>query len=315
METTVKTAPITNRYEFVLLFDVVNGNPNGDPDAGNAPRTDAETGHGLVTDVCLKRKIRDYVALAHSDEDGFGIFIRQRANLNTAIAKAHEETGGMPPFDSKAKRWKTVVEKVGKAAAWMCQNFYDVRTFGSVMSTGPNAGQIRGPVQLAFGHSVDRIAVKEIGMTRVAVSDNSIKGADVGSTDFAKWEKEQPEDQLRTMGSKSIVPYGLYRSHGFVSAALAPSTGFSEDDLQVLWQALANMFEHDRSAARGEMATRKLFVFKHASKLGNAPAHKLFDLIRIERIDDSKPPRAFSDYKVTVDREGLPDGVQLTEMV
>lgn len=314
------STPITKRYDFVLLFDVINGNPNGDPDAGNAPRIDPETGHGLVSDVCVKRKIRDFVALMQRNADGsalpgYSIFIQSATNLNVRIAQAHEATGGMPPWNDKDKRWVATVEKVGKAAAWMCQNFFDVRCFGAVMSTGPNAGQVRGPVQVAFSRSIDPIVPLEQSITRMAVADNSVKGKSVGSTEFAKWQGEQPEDTLRTMGRKEIIPYGLYRCHGFVNPHLAAQTGFSQEDLGLLWQALLNMFEQDRSAARGEMATRRLFVFEHESALGNAPAHRLFDRVRFERKDKNKPARAFSDYEQldAAALKDLPKGVQCVE--
>lgn len=309
------------RLDFVLLFDVKGGNPNGDPDAGNAPRIDPETGHGIVSDVCLKRKIRNYVAQTRRDDDGnvaagYRIFVQDRVNLNTAIAEAHEATGGMPPWNSKDRRWVPTVEKVGKASAWMCQQYYDVRSFGAVMSTGPNAGQVRGPVQLAFSRSVDPILPLEISITRCAVADNDIKGPKIGSADFRKWQQEQPEDQLRTMGRKEIIPYALYRCHGFINPFLAGQTGFSRADLDLLWEALKNMFEHDRSAARGEMTAQKLFVFEHASPLGSAPAHRLFERVQVKRKNADAPPRAFSDYHIDpAPLRDLPEGVTLHELL
>jgi CRISPR-associated protein Csd2 len=332
--------PIANRYDFVFLFDVKNGNPNGDPDAGNAPRIDDE-GYGLVTDVCLKRRVRNYVQVKFDDKSPNAIFVKHGTNLNTLIARAHEETGGMPPF--KNGGWEAVAKKVGKAGAWLCQNYCDIRTFGGVLSTGPKAGQIRGPVQFAFARSVERIPWREVGITRGAVADNTIKGENVGSIDFKKWEEEQPEDKLRTMGRKSIVFYGLYRMHGFVSAALAKTTGFSDDDLNALWDALCgrhdqespigpSMFDFDRSTSKGEMAARKLIVFKHVgtntnseqkareAALGCAPSHRLFESVKVERTekakkDPEKATKAFSDYVVTVDRTGVPAGVEVMDLI
>lgn len=279
---------INNRYEFVYLFDATNSNPNGDPDAGNLPRIDPETSHGLVTDVCLKRKIRNYVAMNNSDNEGFGIYITEKAILNNKHRGAYKELG----LDEK----KGTSENVNSARDWMCRNFYDVRTFGAVMSTGVNCGQVRGPVQLAFATSVDPIFPLEISITRMAVTN----------------EKDLKKE--RTMGRKHIVPYGLYRMHGYISAKLAEQTGFNSDDLELFWQALQNMFEHDRSAARGEIVARELYVFKHSSEMGNASAHKLFELIKVKRIDDKKPARAFSDYQVEVS-DKVPDGVELTKVI
>lgn len=304
--------PIRNRYDFVLLFDVIQGNPNGDPDAGNQPRIDPETAHGIVTDVALKRKIRNFVALAKPDA-GYEIYVKERAILNqqheraylaldlkTAKSEAAEVDAAESKDDRKKKREKPKrdsAENVEKARQWMCRNFFDVRTFGAVMSTGVNCGQVRGPVQIAFASSCDAVLTLEHSITRMAVTTEK--------------EAEDQSGENRTMGRKNTIPYGLYRAHGFVSAALAAQTGFSEEDLELLWKALEQMFEHDRSAARGEMATRGLYVFKHDSHLGNAPAHKLFERIRIERLDKTKPPRSFDDYAVTVDRDGLPPGVTL----
>lgn len=281
---------ITNRYEFVLLFDVENGNPNGDPDAGNMPRIDPETGHGLVTDVCLKRKIRNYVSLAKEDAEGFKIYIQEKAVLNRTndlAYKAYE-------LKSEAKKLPKKLEDAQKVTGWMCSNFYDIRSFGAVMTTEVNCGQVRGPVQLAFAKSVDPIVPQEISITRMAVTN------------------EKDLEKERTMGRKHIVPYGLYISHGFISAHLAEKTDFSEEDLSLFWDALINMFEHDRSAARGMMSSRKLFVFKHENKMGNAPAHKLFDLINIKRAEGSNgPARSFKDYSVNVGQ--VPKGVILEE--
>ncbi len=270
---------IANRYEFVLLFDVENGNPNGDPDAGNMPRIDPETGHGLVTDVCLKCKIRNHVALAMEGTEGFKIYIQEKAVLN----RTNEEAYLAYDMKPEAKKLPKKVEDALKVTGWMCANFFDIRTFGAVMTTEVNCGQVRGPVQLAFAKSVEPIIPQEISITRMAVTN------------------EKDLEKERTMGRKHIVPYGLYVAHGFVSAPLADKTGFSEDDLNLLWDALANMFEHDRSAARGLMSSRRLIVFKHENKLGNAPAHKLFDLVQVKRADGSSgPARSFADYTVTV---------------
>lgn len=283
-------AAIPNRYEFVLLFDVQNGNPNGDPDAGNMPRIDPETGHGFVTDVCLKRKIRNYVALAKEDAAGFNIYVQEKAVLNQTNELAYKA------FDLKpeAKRLPKKIEDAQKVTGWMCANFYDIRSFGAVMTTEVNCGQVRGPVQLAFAKSVEPILPQEVSITRMAVTN------------------EKDLEKERTMGRKHIVPYGLYVAQGFISASLAEKTGFSDDDLNVLWDALINMFEHDRSAARGVMSSQKLFVFRHESKIGNAPAHKLFDLIDIQRNDRTAgPARSFKDYNVTVGT--APAGVEIIE--
>jgi CRISPR-associated protein Csd2 len=284
--------PITRRYDFALLFDVVNGNPNGDPDAGNSPRIDPETGNGLVTDVCLKRKIRNFVCLAKPGEPGYDIYVKEKAVLNRQHQRAYDALG----LKADAKG----AEKAGqidKTRAWMCQTFFDIRMFGAVMSTDINCGQVRGPVQLAFARSVDPIAPLEQSITRMAVTN------------------ERDVEKERTMGRKEIVPYGLYVAHGFISPHLAEDTGFSQEDLDLLWRALQFMFESDRSAARGEMASQKLIVFEHESALGNAPAHRLFDRIKIARKDPSAPPRAFSDYDVTIDHESLPPGVAIHEVL
>lgn len=315
--------PIQNRYEFLCLFDCENGNPNGDPDAGNAPRIDPEDMRGLVSDVALKRRIRNYVNMARGNTMPNAIFVEHATNLNTKIARAHEETGGMPPWDSKGKKWKSTRDKAKSAAKWLCDNFYDVRAFGGVLSTGPNAGQVRGPIQVAFARSLDPILPMDASITRMAVADNEIKGRDVGSKEFLEWEKQQPEDELRTMGRKSLIPYGLYVARGFISAFLAAGTGFSEDDLSLLWEALLKMYEHDRSASKGLMSVREpIFVFKHVGtdsdekqrvqqgKLGCAPAHKLFDLVEVEKREGVKEPRSFKDYGLTFHKTRLPKGVR-----
>lgn len=285
---------ISNRYEFVLLFDVENGNPNGDPDAGNTPRVDPETGHGLVTDVCLKRKIRNHVALAKEGKEGFQIYIQEKSILNDTNERAYKAYDLKP----ESKKLPKNVADAQKVTGWMCANFFDIRAFGAVMTTDVNCGQVRGPIQIAFAKSVEPIFAQEISITRMAVT--------------TKAEAEKQQGDNRTMGRKHIVPYGLYVAHGFISAPLAEKTGFSEDDLKLLWEALTNMFEHDRSAARGMMSSRKLFVFKHDNKMGNAPAHKLFDLIIIERSAGSTgPARSFKDYTVSIGT--VPAGVTLDE--
>lgn len=291
---------IAHRYEFVYLFDVTNGNPNGDPDAGNLPRLDPETNRGLVTDVCLKRKIRNFVALEKEDAPGYAIYMQEKAILNNQHQKAWEARG--IPADAKEgfKKLPKDEAKAREITAWMCGNFFDVRTFGAVMTTGVNAGQVRGPVQLAFATSVEPVLPLEVSITRMAVTTEK--------------EAEAQSGDNRTMGRKHILPYGLYRAHGFVSAKLAERTGFSDDDLQLLWRALVNMFEHDRSAARGEMAARKLVVFEHEHAMGNAPAHVLFDTVKVERTDGGNgPARSFADYRVSVDANALPSGVGVRE--
>ncbi|HEV7589719.1 MAG TPA: type I-C CRISPR-associated protein Cas7/Csd2 [Longimicrobium sp.] len=300
MPTTTTAAPISRRYDFVLLFDVTNGNPNGDPDAGNAPRIDPETGHGLVTDVCIKRKIRNFVSLVKSDpstgqpEPGYDIYVKERAILNHQHRRAYEALG--LKMDAKGADKSANVDR---ARAWMCQTFFDIRMFGAVMSTEVNAGQVRGPVQMAFARSIDPITALEQSITRMAVTTER--------------ESADQEGGNRTMGRKEIVPYGLYRAHGFVSPHLAAQTGFSEGDLELVWQALGQMFEIDRSAARGEMTTRALYVFEHESALGNAPAHRLFERVTINRRDESRPARVYADYDVTFDGAGLPAGVRVHE--
>ena len=290
---------IQNRYDFVLLFDVQDGNPNGDPDAGNLPRVDAETGCGLVTDVCLKRKIRNFVGLTQGEQPPFEIYIKEKAVLNSTHERAYKAIGKADELegDKKDKKRKGSADAVNKARAWICQTFYDVRTFGAVMSTGVNCGQVRGPVQLTFARSIDPVIAAEHAITRMAVATED--------------EAEKQSGDNRTMGRKFTVPYGLYRAHGFISAHLAEQTGFSEDDLKLFWQALMNMFEHDRSAARGQMSTRGLYVFRHDSKLGNAPAHELFERINVKQKPGTIAARAFSDYEVTVKQDDLPGGVTL----
>lgn len=284
---------IANRYEFVLLFDVTNGNPNGDPDAGNLPRLDPETNQGLVTDVCLKRKIRNYVALEKEEDAGYAIYMQEKSVLNNQHKKAYDAL----EIKHEAKKLPKEAEKARALTEWMCKNFFDVRTFGAVMTTEVNSGQVRGPVQMAFASSVDPVVPMEVSITRMAVTN------------------ERDLEKERTMGRKHIVPYGLYRAHGYISAKLAERTGFSEDDLDLLWRALINMFEHDRSAARGEMSSRKLVVFKHDHPMGNAPAHLLFDSVKVERVEgeEDTPARHFSDYRVSIDAEALPAGVSVDE--
>lgn len=282
-------AEINNRIDFVYLFDVQDGNPNGDPDAGNLPRVDAETGMGLVTDVCLKRKVRNYVQVAKYLSDGYDIFIKEKAVLNSEIDKAHD--------DEDVKKAK---DKTAAARLFMCKNYYDIRTFGAVMSTGKNAGQVRGPIQFTFARSIDPIATAEHSITRMAVATEK--------------EAEKQNGDNRTMGRKATVPYGLYVCHGFISASLAKQTGFSEEDLELFFEALKNMFDVDRSAARGLMSAQKLIVFRHDSVLGNAPANKLFDLVKIKKNTEAAP-RSFSDYVVSIDKDSVPNGVTVEELI
>lgn len=312
---------LENRYDFVVIFDVAKGNPNGDPDAGNMPRLDPETNHGLVSDVSLKRKVRNYIDLAKSGAPGFNIYVQESSILNEQHRKAYVD---LRPDDPKAAKNAKLNPKDDTEAAklkdFMCANFFDVRTFGAVMSTGINCGQVRGPVQFTFGQSVEPIVPQEISITRMAATSEKEKAAQSEGSD------DNQRTENRTMGRKHIVPYGLYRAHGFVSAKLSERTGFSESDLEILLEAAENMFEHDRSAARGEMAVRKLILFKHASALGNAPAHALFDRVKIGRnidgafraigdnaIDNRPPARGFGDYAITIDRNGLPEGVEIIE--
>lgn len=287
------STPIKNRYEFVLFYEVENGNPNGDPDAGNMPRIDPETGYGIVTDVCLKRKIRNYVELALGDATGFMIYVKENTPLNAQHRKAYVASGIEVP---KKGEGKVDLKTIDTVRRWMCQNFYDVRAFGAVMTTEVNCGQVRGPIQINFSRSIDPIVQQEVTITRVTVT-------------------RETEEKTREIGRKHIVPYGLYRVEGYVSAKLAndetKGTGFSEEDLQLFWDALVNMFEHDHSASRGKMTARKLFIFKHDSELGNAPAQQLFDLVQVERLQPSQPPRSFADYKIHIG--SAPAGVTLIE--
>jgi CRISPR-associated protein Csd2 len=317
---------IQNRYEFLYLFDCENGNPNGDPDAGNSPRIDPEDMHGLVSDVAIKRRVRNYIQTAFGNEAPNAIFVEHATNLNKPITASHVATNGAPSGGANRNQ-------VRNARNWMCQQFFDVRTFGAVMSTGANAGQVRGPVQVAFSRSIDPILPMDASITRMAVAEK-VAGANTVA-DFEKWENEQEEDKLRTMGRKALIPYGLYVAKGFVSANLAAGTGFSDDDLAQLWLALVNMWDHDRSASKGVMACRGLYVFKHVgtdtdekqrvrqAMLGCAPAHRLLDfstpnrtldnaIIEIGRSGNSAgSPRSFADYTVTVNRDRLPSGVDL----
>ncbi|MDP3837511.1 MAG: type I-C CRISPR-associated protein Cas7/Csd2 [Methylococcales bacterium] len=283
---------LNNRYEFVLLFDIKDGNPNGDPDAGNMPRLDPETNQGLVTDVCLKRKIRNYVELTQGDNEGYAIYMQEKAVLNDQHKKAYTKL----KLESVPKKLPKKDEDAKALTKFMCDHFFDVRTFGAVMSTDVNAGTVRGAVQLAFARSIDPVFPQEISITRMAVTN------------------EKDVEKERTMGRKHIIPYGLYRVHGFISAALAEKTGFSEEDLELLWKSLAEMFEHDHSAARGEMASQKLIIFKHADKLGSAPAHKLFDLIKVTAKNPDIPARHFSDYNVEINPENVSiNGVEIID--
>lgn len=286
---------LKNRYEFVYFFDVENGNPNGDPDAGNFPRIDPETNYGIVTDVCLKRKVRNFFQI--KCKKGYDIFVKQRIPLNPLIAEGCEAIG-LPTYQNKDGKWDTASAKkrsqadIEKIQLWLCERYFDIRAFGGVLSTGPNAGQIRGPIQLSFSKSIEPIIPREITITRV--------------TDVDKEEGE--------MGRKAIVPYGLYRTEGYISAHLANQTRFSEQDMELFWDALINMFEHDHSSARGKMSARKLFIFKHSTALGNAPAHKLFDTIEVKHLkEDKAPSRKFEDYKIIVHKDKVPDTVEIIE--
>jgi len=315
---------LSHRHDFVLIFDVTNGNPNGDPDAGNLPRLDPETNHGLVTDVSLKRKIRNYVDLARTGETGHHIYVQEGAILNEKHRQAYI---ALRPDDAKAKKDAKLNPKDDVEATalrdFMCKNFFDVRTFGAVMSTGVNCGQVKGPVQMTFAGSVEPVLPVEISITRMAATNEAEQKKRAEGA-----EESDSRIDNRTMGRKHIVPYGLYVAHGFISAKFAERTGFSEADLDLLFEALANMFEHDRSAARGEMTTRKLIAFRHANALGNAPAHALFDRVRIGRNVDGEfrelddrglgnlgPARRFGDYVINIDRDGLPEGVEILELL
>jgi len=282
---------LDRRYEFVLYYDVQNGNPNGDPDAGNMPRIDPETSKGIVTDVCIKRKVRNYVELAKKTEKGFKIYVTEGAVLNEKNKEAYLVNELKPV----SKKLPTEIEDAMKVTQFMTDNFYDIRAFGAVMTTEINCGQVRGPVQFGFSRSIDPIVQQDVTITRMAVTN------------------EKDRDKERTMGRKHIVPYALYRMEGYVSAPFAQKTGFGEDDLELLWESLENMFEHDHSAARGNMSTRKLIVFKHESELGNAPAHKLFGLLKEEKRNAEMPPRAFDDYEIKIEKSGIPAGVEIIE--
>ena len=290
---------IKNRYDFVVLFEVENGNPNGDPDAGNMPRIDLDTNQGIVTDVCLKRKIRNYVETAKEDEDGYRIYIKERVPLNRNDAEAYESLG-IDKKNVKAKK-KENEDLDLQIRDFMCKEFYDIRTFGAVMTTfvkdNLNCGQVRGPVQFGFAKSIDPIVPQEVTITRVAITtENDAQGKNT------------------EMGRKHVVPYGLYRVEGYVSANLARKvTGFDEDDLELLWEAIINMFELDRSAARGNMAVRKLIIFKHSNEIGKAPAFQLFDKVCVKRKDETKPARCYSDYEVTINKEDIPEGIECIE--
>jgi len=287
---------LNRRYDFVLLFDVKDGNPNGDPDAGNLPRLDAETGHGLMTDVALKRKVRNFVGMVHDEKPPFEIYVKERAILNKTHERAYEGIGKADLLKGDDKKRKGG-DAVSEARDWMCRNFFDVRTFGAVMSLGVNCGQVRGPVQMTFARSIEPIVALEHSITRMAVATEA--------------EAEKQSGDNRTMGRKHTVPYGLYRSHGFVSSFLARQTGYSAEDLELTLKALEQMFEHDRSAARGQMATRGLYVFEHDSELGNAPAHALFDRLMVAPTAPGMPARDFGAYAVTFDGQALDVGQAL----
>lgn len=286
--------PLANRCDFLFFFDVENGNPNGDPDADNAPRIDPDTNHGLVTDVCLKRKVRNYVDLIYDDRPGRAIYVQERVVLNQRNQRAYDALGLKP----EPKKLPKDADKAAALTRWMCDTYYDVRSFGAVMSTEINCGQVRGPVQFSFANSIDPIFPLDVAITRMAVTN------------------EKDADRERTMGRKFIVPYGLYRMEGYVSAALAARTGFSDADLDLLFEALTGAFEHDRSAARGTMCARKLIVFRHDNKLGRAPAHTLFERVEVaRRIPDDRQSRRFSDYEITIDDADMPDGVTIEPLI
>jgi CRISPR-associated protein Csd2 len=313
---------LSKRHDFVLIFDVTNGNPNGDPDSGNMPRMDPETGHGLVSDVSLKRKIRNYVDLARTGQDGHHIYVQEGSILNDKHRQAYR---ALRPGDAKVDKDPKLNPKDDAEAIklrdFMCANFFDVRTFGAVMSTGVNCGQVKGPVQITFATSVEPIMPSEISITRMAATNEAEK------KQKAEGDDSDDRKENRTMGRKHIVPYGLYVAYGFISAKFAERTGFSEDDLSLLTEALTSMFEHDHSAARGQMSTRKLILFRHDNALGNAPAHQLFDIVKIgrsvggefreidTRLDNIPPARKFGDYAVQIDSAALPDGVEIVEVL
>ena len=300
MNTPTKTE-LKNRYEFVLLYDIENGNPNGDPDAGNMPRIDPETGFGIVTDVCLKRKIRNYIELLKQDEAGYKIYVKEGVPLNTQHKVAYINADiPVPQNDKERTSIRNDIEKINRLRLFMCQNFFDIRAFGAVMNTDVPAGIVRGPVQINFSRSIEPIVQQEVTITRVTVT-------------------REGEDKITEIGRKHIVPYALYRVEGYISAKLANNetkgTGFSEEDLELLWDALINMFEHDHSAARGKMTTRKLFIFKHESELGNAPSHKLFELITVVKKNANNISRSYDDYNIQIEKSALPKGVSLIERV
>lgn len=319
---------IQNRYEFLYLFDCENGNPNGDPDAGNSPRIDPEDMHGLVSDVALKRRVRNFVMERFENSSPNAIYVEHSTNLNKPIALAHEKANGAVPKDGKPTKKQTL-----DARSWMCQNFFDIRTFGAVLSTGANAGQVRGPVQFAFARSIDPVMPLDLSITRMAKTptEKEIK-SDATYQQHVEWEEKAPEDSLRTMGRKALIPYGLYVAKGFISANLAKGTGFSDDDLKNFWEALANMYDHDRSASKGFMSRRGLYVFKHVgtdtneerrvqqAKLGCAPAQALLDLGKVIEIckneetmksDNMISPRKYRHYKINIHKGRIPAGVEL----
>jgi CRISPR-associated protein Csd2 len=315
--------PLANRYDIVFLFDVINGNPNGDPDAGNLPRMDPETNIGLVSDVSLKRKIRNFTELARGDQPGYRIYVQEGSILNEKHREAYKAVRAGNDKVAKEKSLNPQNDDEAKALTrFMCDNFFDVRTFGAVMSTGINAGQVRGPVQVAFARSVEKILPLEISITRMAATNEKEKA------DREKGGEGDERTENRTMGRKHVVPYGLYRAHVFVNAKLAERTGFGQEDLDHVFDALKSMFEHDRSAARGEMASRRVIAFKHASALGNAPAHELFDRVNVQRrvhddlyelddirLDNAPPARRYEDYEVSVQRDGLPEGIEIVNVL
>lgn len=315
--------PLANRYDIVFLFDVINGNPNGDPDAGNLPRMDPETNIGLVSDVSLKRKIRNFTELARGDQPGYRIYVQEGSILNEKHREAYKAVRAGNDKVAKEKSLNPQNDDEAKALTrFMCDNFFDVRAFGAVMSTGINAGQVRGPVQVAFARSVEKILPLEISITRMAATNEKEKA------DREKGGEGDERTENRTMGRKHVVPYGLYRAHVFVNAKLAERTGFGQEDLDHVFDALKSMFEHDRSAARGEMASRRVIAFKHASALGNAPAHELFDRVNVQRrvhddlyelddirLDNAPPARRYEDYEVSVQRDGLPEGVEIVNVL
>ncbi len=309
---------LQNRYEFLFYVECIDGNPNGDPDMGNSPRMDPQDMHGFITDVALKRRVRNYVQDAYSDEPGMQIIVRKATNINKFIALANEKA---TCTEEEKKKEKSKV-RVEAARSWACDNFYDVRTFGAVLSTGKNAGQVRGPVQLTFARSIDAILPLDISITRMQVADKAGNAETV--EEFQKWEDESDESKLRTMGRKQLIPYGLYEARGFVSANLAEETGFNERDLTILFESVMNMYEHDRSASKGQMSVLSpMIIFKHIgtdsnteqrmrqAKLGCAPAHKLFDLVSVSKKQDVEFPRSYKDYDATIDLSKLPSGIEV----